>query len=319
MVPSSRAEFEEYCLRALGKPVLQINVDDDQVEDRIDEAIYMFQQFHMDAVSKNYLKHQVTASVMLVDTFTGTFVVNENIKGLTSNAAGVVTSVNATALGFYTTNGTAFADGETVSGLHSLATAVLPSANAVTLGDMDNRTITIPNSVVAITRVLHPYDGYVPTDILFDQTAQFNMSLMANFTSNSIIPYVMGRQYQQLLSDTFRGRPQIRFERHKNLLSIDVNWLRQIRPGQYFVIECYTTIDPDTYTDVWSDRWLQRYAVALIKRQWGMNLSKYQGVALPGGVTLDGKSMLSEANQEVKDLEAELQTTYQLPIDFMVG
>lgn len=319
MIPASRDEFQEFCFRALGHPVIQINVDDDQVEDRIDEALYTYQQFHMDAVAKTYRKHQVTASTMNVGSIVGTFDVNENFRGGTSNAAGVITSANSTVIGFYTTNGTDFADGETITGLHSGATAVLAANAAVTKGDMDNRYITIPNSIIAITRVLHPYDGFVPSDILFDTTAQFNMSLIANFTSNSIIPYVMGRQYQQLLSDTFRGRPQIRYERHQNRLYIDTNWLKQVRPGQYFLIECMTVIDPDTYTDVWSDRWLQRYAIALIKRQWGMNLSKYTGVALPGNVTLDGRSMLTEANQEVKDLEEELKNTYQLPIDFMVG
>lgn len=319
MIPTTRDEFKEYCLRALGKPVIQINVDTEQVEDRIDEALYLFQQFHMDAVAKTYLKHEVTGSVMNIDTFTGTFEVNEAFTGQTSNAVGVVSSVNSSALTFYTTNGTDFQNGETVLGLHSGATGVLAANAAVTLGDMDNRWIPMDNTIIGIVRILHPYDGFVPSDILFDTTAQFNMSLIANFTSNSIIPYVMGRQYQQLLSDTFRGRPQIRFERHQGRLAIDTNWLKQVRPGQYFLIECFKVIDPDTFPNIWKDKWLQRYAIALIKRQWGTNISKYSGVALPGGVMLDGRSMLTEANLEVKELEDELKTTYELPIDFQVG
>src|SRR5690606_15201887 len=123
---------------------------------------------------------------------------------------------------------------------------------------------------------------------------------------NSVIPYVLGRQYQQLLNDVFRGRPGIRFERHMGRVYVDLDWRRLVRPDNYWFIECHRIIDPNEFTAVWSDRWLQRYTIALIKRQWGMNLSKYSGIQLPGGVQLDGRSMLTEANQEVKDLEQEL-------------
>ena len=100
---------------------------------------------------------------------------------------------------------------------------------------------------------------------------------------------------------------------------VDVNWFSTFYPGQFLIVEAMQTIDPDDFPLVWSDRWLQDYASALIKKQWGMNLKKYQGIALPGGVTLDGKTMYDEAVQEVKDLEEELKTTYQLPVDFLVG
>ena len=59
--PSTRETLKQYCLRNLGKPVIDINVDDDQVEDRIDEALQYFAQYHVDGVERMYLKYLVTA------------------------------------------------------------------------------------------------------------------------------------------------------------------------------------------------------------------------------------------------------------------
>tara|TARA_R110000868_G_scaffold79604_35_gene226503 strand:+ start:40 stop:1068 length:1029 start_codon:yes stop_codon:yes gene_type:complete len=340
-IPTSRDEFIEYCLRALGKPVIQINLDEDQIEDRVSEALYVYQQFHYDAVVQTYMQHEVTSSTLrFAANTTGTFTNNEVIVGVTSGTTGFATAtVNAAAIKFYTTSATnnsatpadeysdtarhTFVEGETILGRTSGATGVVGTSNssftAIVAGDMDNRWFPVSESVIGITKVFAPFDSRMSADILFDPQSQFNMSLLSNFTSNSIIPYVIGRQYQQLLNDTFRGRPGIRFSRHTNRLFVDVNWYTTFAPGQHIVLEGYRVINPDTYTDVWSDRWLQRYTIALLKQQWGGNLSKYGGIALPGGVTLDGRTILNEAKQEVRDLEAEVETKYQNPPMFIVG
>jgi hypothetical protein len=208
-----------------------------------------------------------------------------------------------------------FIAGEQIVG-HSGVTATIDS---FVQGDYDNGYFDLPPEVIAVTKIFAPYDSRMSADILFDPQSQFNMSLLSNFTSSSIIPYFIGRTYQQLINDTFRGRPGIRFQRHQNRVYVDVNMYNTFRPGYYVMVDCVRVLDPETYPLVWSDRWLQRYTIALFKRQWGMNLSKYNGIALPGSVTLDGRTMLTEANQEVKDLELELQNTYQLPVDFIVG
>jgi hypothetical protein len=325
-VPASRAEFKEYCLRALGKPVLQINVDDGQAEDRIDEALYLYREYHMDAVLKDYLKHQITASTMVFSpAITGTFQNNELIVGNTSGAQGyVVEQLDANTISFFTSDpGLAFEDGDIVTGRNSGAVGTIATSNltfnSVVPGDMDTHYIDISDDIISVVRVFPPYIQAGTADILFDPQNQFNMSIMTNFTNNSLIPYVMGRQYQALVSETLRGKPLMRFQRHMNRIYLDMSYIGNIRPGKWVIFEVYRTINEDTYTDIWSDRWLQRYSIALLKRQWGMNLSKFGGIALPGGVTLDGPRMLSEANQEVKDLEEELKTTYQLPIEFFVG
>jgi hypothetical protein len=145
------------------------------------------------------------------------------------------------------------------------------------------------------------------------------MSLLANFTSSSVVPYFIGRTYQQLLNDMFRGRPGIRFTRHTGKVYLDINMLTNCPTYSYIIIDAVKTIDPDDYPLIWSDRWLQRYAIALTKRQWGTNLSKYNGIALPGGVTLDGMTMYSNAQTEVMALETELRDTYTEPPAFIVG
>lgn len=333
-IPDSRDEFKEYCLRALGKPVIQVNVEDEQVEDRIDEAVYVYQQHHYDAVVQTYMQHRITASTMVFDApISGTFRDREAILGATTHTTGICyETINSTAILFVTSRSNedsipatdvlsdtaraSFQVGEVITGGLSGASGTIAS---ITFGDIDNRWFHVADSVIGITKVFVPYDSGLSGDLLFDAQAQFNVALLSNFAVNSIVPYVIGRQYQQLMNDTFRGRPAVRFKRHMNRLYVDINWNTTFRPGQVVIVDGFRVIDPDTYTDVWSDRWLQRYATALIKRQWGQNLSKYNGIALPGGVHLDGKSMFMEAAQEIKDLEIELQDRYTEPPMFIVG
>jgi hypothetical protein len=412
-IPTTRDDFKAFVLRALGDGVLQVNVSDDQVEDRIDQAFYMFNQFHMDSTVKTYLKHEVTPSVMnFIGPPSVPFNNNEVIIGATSNAHGQVVApaavANANAIFMFGTNGPVafietgpttpqagdgkpFVEGEVVSGVQSGAVATvavsgdllifqsaftgtftpgekinglngnvvylstvnstaivtntklgsftvsqtltgagsgahgtfasyaLAGFTALVLGDMDLKYIAIPESIIAINKIFAPFDSRISADILFDPQAQFNISLLSNFTSTSIIPYVIGRQYQQLLNDTFRGRPGIRFSRHQQRLYCDVNWYSTFQPHQFLIVECYQVLDPATVPDIYSDRWLQDYTIALIKKQWATNLSKYTGVSLPGGVTLDAKTMKDEANEEIKDLEHQLDSRYSLPIDFITG
>jgi hypothetical protein len=337
-IPATRDDFKAYCLRSLGEGVIQVNVTDDQLEDRIDEALYMFQQYHMDAVVKAYLPHELTPSVMEMTNISNTNVVNagtdafangEYVQGQTSLAmAQIIAASNASSNLIYFTTRTEKSDanlenmtpgftvGEMIVGQTTGMTANVANT---TLGDFDRGWIPVVPAVVAVTKIFAPFDSRMSADILFDPQSQFNISLLSNFTSNSIIPYYVGRSYQQLLNDMFRGRPAIRFQRHQGRVYLDLNLYTTFRPGNYVIVECYRCIDPETYPLVWGDRWLQRYTIALMRRQWGNNLSKYNGITLPGGVTLDGKTMQQEAVQEIKDLEEELKSTYQEPIDFMVG
>jgi hypothetical protein len=133
-----------------------------------------------------------------------------------------------------------------------------------------------------------------------------------------MVPYYMAFQQLQLLEDLLVGKQPIRYNRHTNRLYVDMNW-QKVEAGQYLVIEAYQIVDPVKFPDVWNDRWLQRYATALIKKQWGANLTKFNGVQLPGGVTFNGEKIYDDAHEETDKLEAEMSSAYSLPAYDMIG
>ena len=115
--PSSRQNLIDYCFRKLGHPVIEINVDDDQVEDRIDEAFQYYRDFHYDAVEKVYLKELITASLLqIVGVNAASFTNGELITGATSGATGYVHSnIASNRMYIFKITGT-FTVGETFTG-----------------------------------------------------------------------------------------------------------------------------------------------------------------------------------------------------------
>lgn len=330
--PSSREELKQYCLRTLGKPVIEINVDDDQLEDRIDEGLQYFQEYHFDGVERIYHIHRITASSLNIDSNSGAFTVGEKITGGTSNATATVVTANTSVITFKhhkDTNGIAnnntsasFSAGETVTGNSSGSTAVAASSNTVTFGDVDNHYIPLTDSILSVVGIFDIQDtggGQTSSD-LFSFRYQFHLNEMPYLTATSIINYKMSMQHIQLLNDIFVGKKPLRFNRHQNRLYVDLDWAGDdIEPDEYLVVEAYRIVDPSQFSDVYNDMFLKRYITALFKRQWGANLIKYQGVSLPGGVTLDGRQLFEEANQELRETEDQMSLRYELPIDFMVG
>lgn len=244
--PSSRQEFKDYVLRRLGSPVIDINVDSQQVEDRIDDALGKFRDYHYDGTEHAYVAHQVTST------------------------------------------------------------------------DVSNKYITLDESIIGVTRVFD-ISSSLGASNLFNVRYQIMLNEMFNITSTNVAPYVMAMRHVETLEEIFVGKKPIRFNRHMDRLHIDMKWDTDINVGQYLMIDCYKTVDPETYTDVWNDNWLKKYATALVKQQWGMNLSKFQGMQLPGGVTFDGQRILQEATQEVEALEKEVINDYGLPVSDFVG
>ena len=322
-IPATRDDFKAYCLRALGDGVLQINVSDDQIEDRIDEALFLFQQYHMDAVESIYVQHQVTPSTLVLSGVSGNLQPSQLVVGNVTNFNAYINQViNSTAFTYTSAIPSHLANFQVGEGIVTLAvdgSNATATVASVTLGNYDNGYLTLDPSIIGVKRIFAPYDSRISADILFDPQSQFNMSLLANFTSSSVIPYYIGRSYQQLLNDTFRGRPGIRFQRHTGRVYLDINLQANLPPGYFVIVDGFAVLDPEDFPLVWSDRWLQRYAIALIKRQWGTNLSKFNGIALPGNVTLDGMTMFTNAQADVDKLEDELRNTYQEPPGFIVG
>lgn len=316
--PSSRQELIDYCLRALGHPVIEINIDDDQLEDRIDEAFQYYRDFHYDAVEAVYLKEQITASTLqITGVNAGNFSIGEKITGASS---GAVTFVHAAfaANKVYTknTSGT-FTAGETITGAVSGTSAVVSS---MTLGNFDNKYVTLNDSVLSVVRTL-PLSSRSNGISFFDAKYQLMLNNIQSLTNTDIQYYTMLKMHINLINDLMSGQKPIRFNRHMNRLHIDLTWGDggDLAIGDYIIIEAYRTLDPDAYTDVYNDGFLKRYSTALIKRQWGINLKKFEGVQLPGGVTLNGQKIFDEAQEELTTLRQDAQNMYQLPVDFFTG
>jgi hypothetical protein len=122
-----------------------------------------------------------------------------------------------------------------------------------------------------------------------------------------------------MAEELFVGKQSLRFNRHINRLYIDMSWSTKVVLGEYIIIEAYKKIDPDTFTDVYNDRFLQKYCTAQIKKQWGENLKKFEGMTMPGGITFNGQKIWDEATDEIQALEAEVISTYSLPVTDMLG
>jgi hypothetical protein len=101
-------------------------------------------------------------------------------------------------------------------------------------------------------------------------------------------------------------------------LKIDIDWTTVLE-NDWIVVEGYEAVDETTFAKVYNDKFLKRYATALIKRQWGQNMSKFEGMVLPGGVTLNGTKMMDDANAEILALETDIVYNSSLPVDFMIG
>jgi len=344
--PNSKATLKEYCLRKLGKPVIEINVDDDQVDDRLDEALEYFSEFHFDGVERMYLKHQLTtddvnrahvdADIETASTDGGSTAVYQpttTTNGALSASGTSVTLTSATsfpATGTITiaTDGTNAAEDvayTAVSG-NVLTTAALANAHnsgsAVTLKvastwKQNQGYIPIPDSVMSVTNVF-PFSDNASMN-MFDVRYQLRLNDLYDFSSTSIVHYEMTMNHLDFLDHILVGEKPIRYNVHQNRLYIDMDWANDMDVGEYFVIECYRKLDPTVWTDVYNDFFLKKYATQLIKRQWGANLIKFNGVQMLGGVTMNGELIYTQAQEEIQRLEEEMRLTYEMPIDFAVG
>ena len=258
--PSSRDGLKQYALRALGKPVIEINVDDQQVDDRIDEALQYYAQFHYDAVRRTYLKYKYTQAD------------KNRIIGKTSETR---------------------TEGNTAS----------------TSWEEDTNYLMVPESVVSIINIF-PFSDKGNLN-LFDVRYQMRLNDLYDFSSTSIINYDIVLRHLDFLDHVLVGEKPLRFNQHDNRLYIDMDWKNDLQVGEYLVIECYRKLDPESYTDIYNDIHLKRYVTALIKRQWGANLSKFNGVTMVGGVTLNGGQIMQEAQQDIEKLELDIRNTYE--------
>ena len=266
-VPSTRETLKQYCLRNLGKPVIDINVDDDQVEDRIDEALQYFAQYHVDGVERMYLKYEVTQA---------------DVTRMTTDSSESITEDSVT-----------------------------------TTWKQGNNFLVVPSSVISVVNVF-PLSDRANLN-MFDVKYQLRLNDLYDFSSTSIVHYQMTMQHLDFLDHVLVGEKPIRFNHLSNKLFIDMDFTSGITAGEYLIFEVYRKLNPDDSTDMYDDLYLKRYTTALIKRQWGQNLSKFNGTAMLGGVTLNGPELFSTAIAEQQKLEEEIRLNYEEPAHMQQG
>ena len=247
MAITTRQNLIDYCLRRLGAPVTEINVDDDQVSDRIDDAIEFFQEYHFDGVEKVFLKHTITQT------------------------------------------------------------------------DIDNEYIDVADAVISVLRVLPIPNFNAFQTGFFNEEYQLRLQDLENFRSSAMIDWAMSQVNFSLVEHLFSIQPTLLFNRKQDRVYLETDWANKFEVGTILIIEAYRALDPATYPQVYNDMFLKKYATALIKQQWGSNLKKFTGVTLPGGITLDGQTIFSEATEEIIKIEEEMSLKYELPIDGYIG
>ena len=243
--PNSRQSLIDYSLRALGAPVIEINVDEDQLEDRVDEALQFYQEYHSDSIVRIYLKHLVTAD------------------------------------------------------------------------DVTNGYVEVDDSMIFVNNVF-PIQASTSQSGMFSVEYQMHLNDLYNLRHPGVlIDYEMTKQYMAMVDLKINGMGQrSNFSRHQNRVYIEGDDLQE---GIYIIVEGHEILDPDTYTDVYNDMLLKKYLTSLIKRQWGLNLIKFEGMQLPSGVTLNGRQIYDDAVQDIEKIEETMQLTYEKPIDLFMG
>lgn len=325
MAISTREQLKQYALRALGAPVLEINVDDDQLEDRIDEALEYWRLYHSEGIEQLYAKYLITASTLNLTTNNAeTFVNGEKVTGLISGATAIVIASEGTFASARTSSGNtllvANIDGDFMSDemiVSISSTGTLEHTSPTTKGVYDNKYITLPNLLYGVTRVI-PLSSSSSAKNIFDLQYQLRLHDLYDVSSASLIYYKTTMMHIDLLDHELNAKPDIRFNRLTNKLHLDIKWNDITYIGQYIIVDGYGALDPNEYPRLWNEMWLKHYTVALFKKMWAINIKKFSGIQLPGGVTLDGDALYNEATGEIKDLEDELMTK-SAPLSFFLG
>ena len=278
--PASRSDFKNYCLRQLGAPVLEINVADEQIDDIIDDALQYFHERHFDGVLRTYLKYQVTQ--------------DDIDRGKSPGQSGVT--------GITTTTATATIDG----------------ASMQFDWEENSNYLQVPPSVIGVEKVFHFDGSQSMSSGMFSIKYQLFLNDIYFWGAMEMLTYNMTRTYLADLEFALTTQKQFRFNQRMDRLYLDVSW-SELTPGDYLVIDCFRTLDPNDYTRVWNDSFLKKYTTALLKKQWGQNLIKFQGVKLPGGVELNGREIYEDGVKELEIIREMMSNTYELPPLDMIG
>ena len=284
--PTTRQELKDYCLRQLGAPVLEINVADEQVDDLLDDTIQYFNERHFDGVEKTYLKYKITQEDI------------DRGRGGTSSAG-----ITTTGVGIVTTTGTS----TNISGFGTVTSNFYETSNF----------IQVPDSVIGIEKVFK-FDTSSISGGMFSIKYQLFLNDLYFFNSVDLLQYSMTKRYLEDIDFLLTTDKQIRFNQRQNRLYLDVDWDAQ-EIDNFLVIECYRAMDPENFSKVYNDSFVKRYLTAAIKKQWGQNLIKFQGVKLPGGVELNGRAIYEDGQRELDEIKQKMSSDYELPPMDLIG
>ena len=256
-----------------------MNVAEEQIDDLVDDALQLFRERHFDGVYQTYLKYQITQD----DIDRG------RAKGI--SGVGVSTTTSSTNI----------------------------SGNTVNFNYYENSNyLQVPTHVVGVNKIFHFEGSNSISSGMFSIKYQLFLNDIYYWGSTELLTYSMVKTYLEDIDWLLTTQKQIRFNKRQDRLYLDIDW-SSVRAGQYFIIDCYRMLDPTDYSQVWNDSFLKPYLTALIKRQWGQNLIKFQGIQLPGGVTLNGRQMYDDAQREIDEIVSKMSSTYELPPLDMIG
>ena len=329
MAINSRSDLIDFCKRQLGDGVINLEVSDDQYDDAIEMAIEFYRDYHFDGCERDYLVIPVTGTVLTVTSAAG-FVVGEFITSPIYKLGAKITDIDTVnnkisigrqvaqpashANGVYITASSGFTVDETVTGIQSTASTAITS---IDLGLTDKKYFETEESVMGVMKILN-LTSVLASNTLFNSKYQFMLSEIQNLAAGQT-QYLYGvMNYMAQLDFVLRKEKDYRFNRRMGRLYIDIDWDNDVFVGDSMVAEIYRYVDDNLFVRVLNDIWLKRYATALIKKQWGQNLSKYEGMTLPGGMTMNGKYILEQAIEEIKELEATA-LNQSAPLNFLVG
>jgi|TARA_R100000027_G_scaffold31420_1_gene23042 hypothetical protein len=284
--PTTKQELKDYCLRQLGAPVLEINVADEQVDDLLDDTIQFFNERHFDGVEKTYLKYQISQDDI------------DRGRGGTSSAG-----ITTTGVGIVTTTGTS----TNISGFGTVTSNFYETSNF----------IQVPDSVIGIEKIFK-FDTSSISGGMFSIKYQLFLNDLYFFNSVDLLTYRMTKSYLEDIDFLLTTDKQVRFNQRQNRLYLDIDWNAQ-EVNNFLVIECYRAMDPENFSKVYNDSFVKRYLTAAIKKQWGQNLIKFQGVKLPGGVELNGRAIYEDGQRELDEIKQKMSSDYELPPMDMIG
>jgi|TARA_B100000282_G_scaffold232248_1_gene174671 hypothetical protein len=281
--PSSKQGLIDYALRKLGAPVLEINIDDDQIDDLVDDAIQLFNERHFDGVERMYLKYRFTQ--------------NDIDRGKANNQDGSDNTVGLT-----TTTGTS----TNIAGYGTTTSSFVETSNF----------IQVPDSVIGIEKIFK-FDTSSISGGMFSIKYQLFLNDLYYFNSVELLQYSMVKSYLEDIDFLLTPERQVRFNKKQNRLYIDMDF-NSMNTEDFIVIDCFRALDPDNFTKVYNDPFVKMYLVALMKRQWGQNLIKFRGVKLPGGLELNGREIYEDGERELEAVKQKMQLEYELPpLDFI--